>query len=80
MKQLSIEKERYLGYDRSTKTTEEREMSVLKNGKLYEVMEEEYAWRIFLRRCGSVIVFNFGKQEFEDAEEVENYLKLSAYF
>ena len=55
-------------------------MSVLKNGKLYEVTEEEYAWRIFLRRCGSVIVFNFGKQEFEDAEEVENYLKLSAYF
>ena len=55
-------------------------MSVLKNGKLYEVTEEEFSWRIFLRKCGSEIVFRFEKKRFEDMEQVENYLKLSAYF
>lgn len=55
-------------------------MTILKNGKLYEVEEEEYAWKIFFRKAGSVIVFNFGKKEFDSVEEVKNYVKLCAEF
>ena len=55
-------------------------MSILKNGKTYMLEEDEYYWKIILKKSGSVIIFRFGKREFSDAEELTDYVKLCAEF